>query len=564
MSVYSSKPWQAAYPEKMPKEINPQEYRSLIHLFDESCQKHADRIAFTNMGKSITFRELDRQCRDFAAFVQKELGFKKGDRLAIQLPNLLQYPIVMFGAMRAGAIIVNTNPLYTAREMEHQFQDSGAKAIVIAANFASKLEEVIHDTSIENVVVTELGDCLGLPKKWIVNAVVKHVKKMIPAYTFATAISFSEAMSRGAQLKLDPIEVTLDDLAFLQYTGGTTGVAKGAMLTHGNMVANMMQMLSTFEVCVEEGKEVLMTPLPLYHIFALVANCLGFVKMGCQNVLITNPKDLSAFEKEIGLYRPTVLTAVNTLFNALLNRESFRKMDHSRLKLSVGGGMAVQRVVSDRWHEVTGRHICEGYGLTEASPVLSVNPLDGSGRVGTIGLPVPNTILKIVDDQGQEVPQGERGEIWASGPQIMKGYWQRDEATREVVTEDGWLKTGDVGIMDHDGYFRIVDRKKEMILVSGFNVYPNEIEDVMAQHPEILEVACIGVPDDRSGEAVKVFIVKKNPQLTQEHLEEFCEENFTGYKKPKHFEFREELPKSNVGKVLRRILKEQETRSDAV
>jgi long-chain acyl-CoA synthetase len=547
--------WLNNYPKGVPKEINPDSYPSLIELMNESLTKFSGKPAFANMGVELTFSDLDRLSRNFASYLQNDLGLVKGDRIAIQMPNLLQYPVAMYGAFRAGLIVVNTNPLYTPREMEHQFKDSGAKAIVILANFASNLEKVISKTDIKHVIVTEIGDLLGFPKKLIVNSVVKYVKKMVPAYNLPKAIPFSKAIAaNGAALK--PVSVKNTDVAFIQYTGGTTGVSKGAMLTHRNIIANIEMNNAWLTPQINQIKNnIIITALPLYHIYSLTVNTLTGLKTGWFNVLITNPRDMKAFIKDLKKYQFSVITGLNTLYNGLLNQPEFASVDFSDLKITSAGGMALQNAVAEKWHKVTGCPACEGYGLSETSPVLCSNPVDGSGKIGYIGIPWPNTELKIMNEDGTEAAIGERGEIWAKGPQVMPGYWNRPDETA-LVMEDGWFKTGDIGIMDQDGYFKIVDRKKDMILVSGFNVYPNEIEDVVAMHPGVLEVACVGIKDEKSTEAVKIFVVKREPDLTEEELKKYCRENLTGYKVPRHIEFRKDLPKSNVGKILRRMLKE--------
>ncbi len=554
--VETAKPWLKSYPKNIPASVNVDEFKSVVEVFEKSCHKFLGRTAYSNMGASLTFADVDRLSRQFAAYLQKVLKLKAGDRIAIQMPNLLQYPIVLFGALRAGLVVVNTNPLYTPREMAHQFKDSGAKAIVILANFAKNLEQILHETPIEHVIVTEIGDMVGFPKRLIVNAVVKHIKKMVPAYDLPKAIPFMDTLADGSRHRWDPVALTPDDIAVLQYTGGTTGVSKGAMLTHRNLVANMQQISAWISGSLKDGEEVVVTALPLYHIFCFTVNCMTFMKHGGHNVLITNPKDIPAFVKELGKHRFSVVTAVNTLFNALLNNAEFAKLDFSHLKVVVGGGMAVQSAVAERWKKVTGSALVEGYGLTEASPLICCNPLDGTERVGTIGLPAPDTELRLVDDDGKDVASGEPGEIIARGPQIMKGYWQRPDETAKCIDNDGWLKTGDVGVLLDGGFVKIVDRKKDMILVSGFNVYPNEVEDVVATHPGVLEVCALGVPDKNSGEAVKIFVVKKDEALTEDQLREFCRTRLTGYKVPRHVEFRKELPKTNVGKILRRALRD--------
>lgn len=552
-------PWFKHYPDGIPKEINPDTYSSLIELLEESFDKYGDDPAFENMGKSLSFNEVKKLAINFAAYLQNDLKLEKGDRIAIQSPNLLQYPVAMFGAMLAGLTIVNTNPLYTPPEVEHQLNDSGAKAIVILANFACNLEKVLDKTPVEHVIITEIGDLLGGLKGAITNFVVKKVKKMVPPYRILGAIKFNDALKKGSKASFSKVEISSGDIAFLQYTGGTTGVSKGAMLTHRNLISNMLQVNAWIGISLETGKETVITALPLYHIFALTVNCLIMFRMGAKNVLITNPRDMDAFIKELGKHKFSVITGVNTLYNGMLNHPNFASLDFSNLKSAVGGGMAVQKVVAEKWKEVTGAPLIEGYGLTETSPVLTTNPADGNERIGTIGLPMPSTEVILLDDDNKEVPVGEPGEICARGPQVMKGYWQRQEATDEVFFED-WFKTGDIGIIDEDGFTRIVDRKKEMVLVSGFNVYPNDVENAIASHPKVLEVGVVGVPDAKSTEAVKAFIVKKDNSLTEEEIKAYCTENLTGYKRPKYVEFTDELPKSNVGKILRRILREEDAK----
>ncbi|GAA4405472.1 long-chain fatty acid--CoA ligase [Nibrella viscosa] len=559
-SVTKSFPWHKFYPEGVPTEINPDAYPSLVALMEEGFQRFADQPAFANMGKQISFREVDTLSRQFAAFLQHELGLQKGDRLAIQMPNLLQYPVAMFGALRAGLTVVNTNPLYTPREMQHQFKDSGAKAIVILANFAANLEKILAQTDIKHVIVTEIGDMQGFPKKLIVNAVVKYVKKMVPAYNLPGAISFNNALSQGSRYELKPVTLTGQDPAFIQYTGGTTGVSKGAVLTHRNVVANVEANNEWLQPMLKQmGNKagVVVAALPLYHIYALTVNALSSLKSGSMNLLITNPRDLNAFIDDLKKYQITMFTGVNTLYNGLLNHPRIKEVDFSHLKITSAGGMALQTSVAKRWHELTGCLPAEGYGLSETSPVLSSNPLVGENRVGTIGVPWPSTEMKTMKEDGTEAAVGEPGEIWARGPQVFAGYFNRPDETAKVM-EGEWFKTGDIGVMDQDGFFRIVDRKKDMILVSGFNVYPNEVEDVVAQCPGVHEVACIGVPDARSTETVKIFVVKKDPDLTEEAIQTYCRDNLTAYKIPKHIEFRNELPKTNVGKILRRSLREEE------
>ena len=555
-------PWVKNYPKNIPAEIGAMEYESLVEMFEKSIQANADKVAYENMGKTITYREVDELSRQFAAYLQDKLQMKKGDTIALQMPNLLQYPVALIGALRAGLIVVNTNPLYTPREMEHQFNDAGVKAVVIVANFASNLEKIIKNTSIQHVIVTELGDMLGGLKGTIVNFVVKHIKKMVPSYSLPKAISFKKALKDGASSQFNKPVIKAEDLAFLQYTGGTTGVSKGAQLSHKNIVAHTMQIKYWFGPLLEEGMtETMITAIPLYHIFALSVNGIFMFRIGAKNILITNPRDMPGFVKELKKQKFTLFTGVNTLFNGLLNQPDFKEVDFSSVKVAIGGGMAVQDAVAKKWQQVTGGALVEGYGLSETSPVLSVNPLDGTHRLGTIGLPVPSTEMALFDEEGNKLPQGEVGEICARGPQVMSGYWKREADNGKVFFEGGWFRTGDIGQMDADGFFKIVDRKKDMINVSGFNVYPNEIENVVAGHPKVLEVAAIGVPDPRSNEAVKIFVVKSDESLTKEELDAYCDENLTGYKTPKHIEFMDTLPKSNVGKILRRELREREDAS---
>lgn len=548
-------PWFNSYPKGVAQEIDPNRYHSILEIFDKSIHEFRDYTAFENMGKQITYGEVDGLSRKFASYLQNVAKLQKGDRIALQMPNCLQYPVALFGALRAGLIVVNTNPLYTPREMKHQFTDSGTTAIVIVANFANHLEEIIEDTKIKTVIVTELGDLLGGIKKPLVNFVVKRIKKMVPAYNLPQAVSYTHVLKEGSEHVFAQPEITLNDVAFLQYTGGTTGVAKGATLSHGNICANIMQGDQWF-LNTEKGNELVVTALPLYHIFALTVNCFLMFSIGAHNLLITNPRDMKAFLKDLKKVKMSVFTAVNTLFNGLLHQPEFANIDFSNLKYSIGGGMAVQSAVAKHWNEVTGHSLAEGYGLSETSPLLTCNPLDGTERMGTIGLPVPNTELCIMDEEGNQLATGEVGEICARGPQVMDGYWERPEETKETFFGD-WFRTGDIGMMDNEGFFKIVDRKKDMILVSGFNVYPNEIEDVIVSHDKVLEAAAIGVPDEKTTEAVKVFVVKKDPSLTKQEVLEYCKEDLTNYKRPKHIEFVEELPKSNVGKIIRRKLREQ-------
>ncbi|MXP60987.1 long-chain-fatty-acid--CoA ligase FadD [Pantoea sp. Taur] len=554
-----NKVWLKRYPADVPAEINADRYTSLVELFEHAALQYADQTAFINMGQPMTYRQLDKQSRDFAAWLQQGLGLKQGDRVALMMPNLLQYPVALFGVLRAGMVVVNVNPLYTPRELKHQLNDSGASAIVIVSNFAHTLEKVVAETPIKHVMLTRMGDQLAPVKATLVNFVVKYVKKLVPKYHLPGAVPFRSALQQGAQMTYQRPTLTNSDLAFLQYTGGTTGVAKGAMLTHGNMQANLEQTKATYGKLLRAGKEQVVTALPLYHIFALTVNGLLFLDLGGTNLLITNPRDIPGFVKELSKFPFTAITGVNTLFNALLNDENFNKLDFSTLRLSAGGGMAVQKAVAERWEKLTGHYLLEGYGLTECSPLVSVNPYDITCHTGSIGLPVPSTDVRIVDDEDNDVSPGEPGELCIRGPQVMVGYWQRPDATEEVL-KNGWLHTGDVVTVDGEGFIRIVDRKKDMILVSGFNVYPNEIEDVLMQHPKVREAAAIGVPSDLSGEAVKVCIVKKDPSLTKEEVRDHCRRQLTGYKVPKIIEFRDELPKTNVGKILRRELRDEAKR----
>ena len=551
----TERPWLQYYPKGVPANIDAEAYPRLIDMINECLQKYRDLPAFISMGKTLTFGDLDAMSAQFGAYLHSR-GLEPGDRIALMMPNMLQYPVALFGALRAGLVVVNTNPLYTPREMRHQFIDSGAKAIIIAENFAANLQQIIAETQIKTVVLTSVGEMLGLKGK-LVNFVVRHIKKMVPKYQLPNTVSFMDGLRQGKKFTIKPFQTGPDDVIILQYTGGTTGVSKGAMLTNRNLVANMQQIRAWLMPVLPEGKVVALCPLPLYHIFAFTVNCLAFMSVGGRNVLIVNARDIPALIKEWRRHRPNIFTGVNTLFNALLNNADFASLDFSDLKAAVGGGMAVQRAVAERWQQVTGVQLTEGYGLTEASPVLSVNPIDASMRLGTIGMPVPSTELRIINSDGQAAKLRETGEIQAKGPQVMKGYWQRPEATDEVI-KDGWLSTGDIGFMHEDGFFQIVDRKKDMILVSGFNVYPNEVEDVIASNPKVLEVAAVGIPDEKSGEVVKVFVVKKDQSLSKEELIAFCREQMTGYKVPKFVEFRNELPKTNVGKILRRALREEQ------
>ncbi|CAI08810.1 long-chain-fatty-acid--CoA ligase [Aromatoleum aromaticum] len=548
--------WLQSYPPGVPAEIDPDEFSSIGDLFSRSVRQFGDRPAYINMGKGISYTELDRLSVRFAGFLQGALKLPRGARVALMMPNMLQYPIAMFGVLRSGYVVVNVNPLYTARELEHQLRDSGAETIVIVENFASTLEQVLPKLTMPHIVVTSLGEMLGFPKSLIVNLVVRQVKKLVPSWNLPGHVSFSAALSKGAAFPLEPVSVGHDDIAFLQYTGGTTGVAKGAVLTHRNIIANLQQAHAWIRPFVHEGEEIIITALPLYHIFSLTANCLTFFKLGATNVLITNPRDIPGFIKELAKYKFTAITGVNTLFNALLNNPDFAKLDFSRLHIALGGGMAVQQQVADRWRRITGQPLIEAYGLTETSPAVTINPLDLPAFNHSIGLPVSSTEVSIRGDDGSEMPLGQPGELCVRGPQVMREYWNRPEDTAHVFTPDGFLRTGDIATIDEKGFVRIVDRKKDMILVSGFNVFPNEIEDVVASHPSVLEVAAVGVPDERTGEAVKVFIVRKDPSLTREMIIAHCRKSLTAYKIPHLVEFRDELPKTNVGKILRRLLRD--------
>lgn len=548
--------WLDSYPPGVPSEIDPDKYRSIGEMFSESATRYADSPAFACMGKTLTYAEVDRLSRAFSAYLQGDLGLERGARVAIMMPNVLQYPIAMLGALRAGYTVVNCNPLYTPRELGGQLADSGAKAIVLVENFAHTLEQVLDQSDVEHVIVTRLGDMLDFPKASIVNLVVKRVKKMVPEWNIPGALWFKEVLSAGAKRAYHPVDVAPDELAFLQYTGGTTGIPKGAMLTHRNMIANLEQAHAWIKPHVREGQETIITALPLYHIFALLANCMTFMKIGAKNILITNPRDIPGFVKELAKEPFTALTGVNTLFNALLHNEDFRKLDFSALRLTLGGGMAVQKSVAHEWKEVTGTPLVEAYGLTETSPAATINPLDIDEYTGSIGLPISSTEVSIRTPEGEEVRVGEPGELCIRGPQVMKGYWQRPDETALVFTEDGFLRTGDMAKIDEKGFIYIIDRTKDMINVSGFNVYPNEIESVIASHPGILEAGVVGIPDEQSGEKVKAVVVKKDPNLTEDDVIAFCREQMTAYKVPRQIEFRDELPKSVVGKILRRELRE--------
>jgi long-chain acyl-CoA synthetase len=555
------KVWLKSYPAGVPAEIDVNQYASVREVLEESCAKYGPRRAYSCMGRAITFTELDALSAAFGAFLQGR-GLVKGARVALMMPNILQYPVCLFGVLRAGCTVVNTNPLYTARELEHQLTDSGAEVIVVVENFAHTLADVLGKTQVKHVIVTSIGEMLGL-NGLLIDFVLRRIKKLVPAWRIPGANSLGAALAEGRRRRLAVVPIGHDDIAFLQYTGGTTGVSKGAMLQHRNIIANLLQAGSWVRPFLGEQSHVVITPLPLYHIFSLTANCLTFMTLGGENVLIANPRDIPGFVKELARHRFTAFTGVNTLFNALLNDAEFNKLDFSPLQMTLGGGMAVQKTVAERWAEVTGKPLIEAYGLTETSPAVTINPLDLQQYNGSIGLPVPSTDVELRDDAGHAVPLGEPGEICVKGPQVMAGYWHRPDETAKVIDAHGWLATGDVGVMDDRGFVRIVDRKKDMILVSGFNVYPNEIEAVVAMHPGVLECAAIGAPDQKSGEAVKLFVVRKDPSLTAAALLEHCRANLTGYKCPREVEFRDELPKSNVGKILRRELRDELRRKAA-
>jgi long-chain acyl-CoA synthetase len=555
--------WSDKRPAGVPNDIDLGAYKSVIEVFERSCKKFADRPAFSNMGVTLTYAELDRLSGAFASYLQKHTDLKPGERIAVQMPNVLQYPIAVFGAMRAGLIVVNTNPLYTAREMRHQFKDAGVRALVYLNLFGKLVQDVLADSEIDYLIEARLGDLQPSLKGWLVNTLAKKVKKVVPDYHLPQAVSFKEALKQGHGHGVKPVTVGHDDIAVLQYTGGTTGVAKGAMLTHGNLVANMLQVDACMSQLGEDGsplmkqgQEIMIAPLPLYHIYAFTANCMCMMVNGNHNVLITNPRDVAGFVKELGKWQFSALLGLNTLFVALMDHPEFKNLDFSRLKVTNSGGTALVKATAERWQAITGCPVVEGYGLTETAPVASANPYGNQARLGTVGIPLPGTTFKIIDDEGNEQPLGERGELCIKGPQVMKGYWQREEATREVLDAEGWFKTGDIAVIDPDGFVRIVDRKKDMIIVSGFNVYPNEIEDVVMAHPQVASCAAIGVPDEKSGEAVKLFVVARNGDLSAEELKAYCKENFTGYKVPKHIVFRDSLPMTPVGKILRRELRD--------
>jgi len=556
------KVWLKNYLAGVPEEVDVNQYTSLVDVFDKSVKSFTNRAAFTNLGKTITFAELDQMSRDFSAYLSCDAGLKKGDRIAIMMPNVMQYPVVLFAALRAGLIVVNTNPLYTERELEHQLNDSGAKAIVILENFAHTLEKVLHKTSVDTIITTQIGDMAKFPKSLLINFVVKHVKKMVPSFSFPSSVTFNNAIAKGKNKPFREVEVNHEDVAFLQYTGGTTGVAKGAVLTHKNMIANMLQAFHWASRDLKEGQEVFITALPLYHIFSLTANAMFALKIGANSVLITNPRDMPGFVKELSQHKFSFITGVNTLFNGLLNTPGFSDLDFSHLKVVLGGGMAVQESVANEWQDATGHVLVEAYGLTETSPAACINPMDIKSWNGTIGLPISSTDVCVRDEDGKELDFGERGELCIKGPQVMQGYWNRPGETDKVLGDDGWLRTGDVAIINKDGFVKLVDRLKDMIIVSGFNVYPNEIENVVASHPKVLEVGAIGVPHNKSGEAVKLFVVKKDDSLTEKELQDYCHEEMTGYKCPKFIQFVDDLPKSNVGKVLRKDLRKLEEGRD--
>ncbi len=561
--------WLKNYPAGVPADIDPSQYRSIPELMEEAFRKHSARDAYVSMGRAMTFREVDELSRHFGAWLQSR-GLAPGARVALMMPNVLQYPVAIAGVLRAGYVVVNVNPLYTARELAHQLNDSGAEAIVILENFAATLEKVVAGSKVKHVVVASMGDLLGAVKGTIVNFVVRNLKKMVPAYTLDDAVRFGTVISEGSRMQLKPSTAGHDDPAFLQYTGGTTGVSKGATLVHRNVIANVLQSEAWEQPALHNPRKppppeqsTVVCALPLYHIFALTVCCLLGMRTGAKNVLIPNPRDVAAVAKELKPHKFTHFPAVNTLYNLLADNDDFRKLDFSELRVSTGGGMAVQAAVAEKWLKLTGCPICEGYGLSETSPSVTCNPTDTDAYTGTIGLPLPSTEVRIIDDDGQPVPLGQPGEIAIRGPQVMAGYWERPDDTAAVMTPDGYFKSGDIGIMDERGYVTIVDRKKDMILVSGFNVYPNEIEAVVSGHPGVRECAAVGVPDARTGEAVKLFVVKRDPSLTEQDVLEFCAKNLTNYKRPKHVEFRADLPKSNIGKILRRELRDAQTRKPA-
>ena len=548
--------WLKQYPEGVPHDVDLEEFSSIKDILEKSSVRFSTLPAYTNMGATLSYADVDRLSRQFGAYLQKVVGLEKGDRVAVMMPNLLQYPVAVFGALRAGMTVVNVNPLYTPRELAHQLEDSGAKVIVVLENFAHTLQEVLPKVHVSTVVTTRIGDMLSFPKSLLINLAVKYLKKMVPAWNIPGTVTFNNALQSGARQSLEEVELGAKDVAFLQYTGGTTGVAKGAVLSHGNMVANLQQSSAWLSPVLETGKEIVITALPLYHIFSLTANCLTFMKIGGHNILITNPRDFAGFVNELKTYRFSVITGVNTLFNALVNTTGFDTINFSALKLSIGGGMAVQRAVAERWEKVTGTSIIEAYGLTETSPGVCINPLTNREYSGSIGTPLPSTWVTLRDDDGNELGLGEVGELCVKGPQVMQGYWNRPDETEKVMFDGGWLRTGDMARVDEEGFIFIEDRKKDMLVVSGFNVYPNEVESVAVTHPEVLEAACVGVPDEVTGEIVKLFVVRKDSGLTAEQVIAHCKKDLTGYKVPKIIEFRDDLPKTNVGKILRRELRE--------
>ena len=551
------KPWLNSYPHGAPEDISIEEFASVAEVFDKSVEKYSDRPAFSNFGKVISYSELNEYTSQLGAYLKNELGLKKGDRVAVMMPNLLQNPVAIFAILRAGLVVVNTNPLYTARELKHQLNDSGAETIIIVENFCNVLEQVIPETKVKNVIITRMGDMLPFPKSAIINLVVKYLKKMVPAYHLPNAVSFKQALMKGSHHSFTTEPATHYDIAFLQYTGGTTGIAKGAVLTNKNMVANMQQATAWIKNVVRDDPEIIITALPLYHIFSLTANCLTFMKHGWLNHLITNPRDINGFVKEIKNLKFAGITGVNTLFNGLLNHPDFKNVDFSKLILTLGGGMSVQQSVAQRWQETTGCTLVEAYGLTESSPAACMNPMELKEFNGMIGLPIPSTEVSIQDNDWNELELGEQGEICIRGPQVMQGYWKRPEETAKVLSPDGWLHTGDIGVMNEEGYVKIVDRKKDMILVSGFNVFPNEVESVISEHPDVLEVGVVGKPDEKCGESVVAVIVRKNPELREDDIKTYCREHLTGYKVPRIIIFAEELPKTNVGKILRREIRDK-------
>ncbi len=549
------RPWLSSYPKGISADIEIEKYASVVEIFEQSVKEFANRPAFSNLGTSLTYSQFDEATKAVAAYLQKTLNLKKGDRIAIMMPNLLQNPVSIFGSLRAGLTVVNTNPLYTARELRHQLIDSGATTIIVLENYAQTVQEIVADTDVKHIVITKMGDMLNFPRSLLINLAVKYIKKIVPAFSLPGAISFQTVVSEGSKQDLEPVHLTHNDLAFIQYTGGTTGLAKGAMLSHKNMVANMLQASEWIKNDIKPGQETIITALPLYHIFSLTANCMVFIEAGGHNVLITNPRDFKGFVKELSKTSFTVITGVNTLFNALINTKGFHDIDFSNLKITLGGGMSVQAAVAAQWQQITGCALVEAFGLTETSPAVCINPLNIKNYNGSIGLPIPSTYCKLIDSEGNDIINNEAGELCVKGPQVMQGYWKRPEETACALSKDGWLKTGDMAKMDGHGFFYIVDRLKEMILVSGFNVFPNEIENVIVDHPSVLECGVIGIPDEQRGEAIKAFVVKKDISLTEAELIAHCKKNLTPYKIPSSITFIQSLPKTNIGKVLRRALK---------